>query len=103
MTDKQSAMATLSRFLISGVCDRSDCVFTCDVHILFATSVSEARIFEYSLNMAEFEILLQDYKPEPSHAADDGSDCITIDVDDLAKTLPDLDEEEELNRVWSAT
>jgi hypothetical protein len=53
--------------------------------------------------MAEFEVLLQDYKLEPSHAADDGYACITIDIDNLVKTYSDLNEEADLKRLRSAT
>ena len=53
--------------------------------------------------MAEFEVLLQDYKLEPSHAADLGHDCITLDIDDLTKTIPDLGNDEESKSVQYAT
>ncbi|KAF2691997.1 hypothetical protein K458DRAFT_438286 [Lentithecium fluviatile CBS 122367] len=53
--------------------------------------------------MAEFEVLLQPYQLEPSHAADIGDHCITIDINKLSDVLDKLDEEGELDRVQSVT
>jgi hypothetical protein len=56
--------------------------------------------------MAEFEVLLQPYQLESSHASDDGEDCITIDINNLSNVLgsmlDNLGELKELTRVRSA-
>jgi len=52
--------------------------------------------------MAKFEVLMQEYKLEPSHAADEGYDCITIHTAAVNKSVHHLMSEEK-DRVEAAT
>lgn len=71
--------------------------------LTFAPSFEGIRTAGNVTNMAEFEVLLQPYKLEPSHASDDGYDCITIDINNTRNILNGLGGWKELNRVQSAT